>query len=205
MSPFMQMHEAIREVYRAVVAQGNAHTGEWEELLSRSFAAQGLHEHGYVDDYRAIATTMLRYFLASRVGAQIEAPTALRIAFDRHEIEVTPDDVLVRDGKRTIRRVRTGHAPSRDSKDVGAAAFVLATQAAFPGAQVELVYLADAESKPLTLTPRELSNRQDKLGEIFRGIRGGQFRADASDATCPNCPAFFVCGAVPPGTLSKQF
>lgn len=205
MSSFMQMHEAIREVYRSVVAQGNAHTDEWEELLSRSFAAQGLHEHGYVDDYRAMATTMLRYFLASRVGARIEAPTALRIAFDRHEIEVTPDDVLVRDGKRTIRRVRTGHAPSRDSKDVGAAAFVLAAQAAFPGAQVELVYLADAESKPLTLTPRELSNRQDKLGEIFRGIRGGQFRADASDTTCPNCPAFFVCGAVPPGTLSKQY
>lgn len=205
MSSFMQMHEAIREVYRAVVAQGNAHTVEWEELLSRAFAAHGLHEHGYIDEYRAMATTMLRYFLASRTGALIETPTALRITFDRHEIEVTPDDVLVRGGKRTIRRVRTGHAPSRDSKDVGAAAFVLAAQAAFPGAEVELVYLADAESKALTLTPRELSNRQEKLGEILRGIRGGQFRTDASDATCPNCPAFFVCGAVPPGTLSKQF
>lgn len=152
-----------------------------------------------------MATTMLRYFLASRTGALIETPTALRITFDRHEIEVTPDDVLVRGGKRTIRRVRTGHAPSRDSKDVGAAAFVLAAQAAFPNAEVELVYLADAESKALTLTPRELSNRQEKLGEILRGIRGGQFRTDASDATCPNCPAFFVCGAVPPGTLSKKF
>ena len=102
---------------------------------------------------------MLQYFLASRAGAQVEAPTPLRIVLDGHEIEVTPDDVLVKDGKRAIRRVRTGHAPSRDSKDVGAAAFVLAAQAEFPGAELELVYLADAESKPLKLSPKELSNR----------------------------------------------
>ncbi|MDH1055978.1 UvrD-helicase domain-containing protein [Aquipseudomonas alcaligenes] len=204
MSSFMHMHEAIREVYRKIVAQGSS-SAEWEDLLSQAFAAQGLHEHGYFDDYRAIASTMLQYFLASRAGAQVEAPTPLRIVLDGHEIEVTPDDVLVKDGKRAIRRVRTGHAPSRDSKDVGAAAFVLAAQAEFPGAELELVYLADAESKPLKLSTKELSNRQEKLGEIFRGIRGGQFRTNTSDATCPNCPAFFVCGAVPPGTLSKQF
>jgi hypothetical protein len=67
------------------------------------------------------------------------------------------------------------------------------------------VYLADAESKPLTLSSKELSNRQGKLGDIFRGIRDGQFRTKVSDAICPNCPAFFVCGAVPQGTLSKNF
>jgi hypothetical protein len=36
-------------------------------------------------------------------------------------------------------------------------------------------------------------------------IRGGKFRAEASDMTCPNCPAFFVCGALPSGTLAKAF
>lgn len=204
-SSFMQMHEAIREVYRAVVAQGGASTGKLDELLSKAFVTHGLHEHGYVEDYRAMATTMLRYFLESRAGAVVEAPTALRVSIGDHEVEVTPDEVLVRDGFRTLRRVKTGHASSGDGKDVGAAAFVLASRAAFPDASVELVYLADAESKPLTLSPKELSNRQDKLGDIFRGIRAGQFKTEASDAICPNCPAFFVCGAVPPGTLSKSF
>lgn len=205
MSSFMQMHEAIREIYHAIVAQGSAPTGELEELLSKAFVVHGLHEHGYVDDYRAMATTMLQYFMESRAGALIEAPTALRISFDDHEVEVRPDEVLVRNGVRTFRRVKTGHAPSEDGKDVGAAAFVLASRAAFPDARVELVYLADAESKPLTLSPKELSNRQGKLGDIFRGIRDGQFKTKVSDAICPNCPAFFVCGAVPPGTLSKSF
>lgn len=205
MSPFMQMHESIREVYRAVVAQGSTPTCELDELLSKAFVTHDLNEHGYVDDYRAMATTMLQYFLESRTGALIEAPTALRVTFEDHEVEVTPDEVLVRNGVRTLRRVKTGHASSGDGKDVGAAAFVLASRTAFPDASVELVYLADAESKPLTLSPKELSNRQDKLAGIFRGIRAGQFKTEASDAICPNCPAFFVCGAVPPGTLSKNF
>lgn len=205
MSSFTQMHEAIREVYRAIVAQGSTPTGELDELLSKAFVTHGLHEHGYVDDYQAMAATMLQYFLGSRAGALIEAPTALRVTLDDHEVEVTPDEVLVRNGVRTLRRVKTGHASSSDGKDVGAAAFVLASRTAFPDAGVEFVYLADAESKPLTFSPRELSNRQDKLGDIFRGIRAGQFKTEVSDVICPNCPAFFVCGAAPPGTLSKNF
>ena len=152
-----------------------------------------------------MASTMLGYFLESRAGALVEAPTALRITFDSHEVEVRPDEVLVLDGVRTLRRVKTGHASSQEGKDVGAAAFVLAARAAFPDARVELVYLADAETKPLVMSAKELGNREVKLVDIFRDIRSGNFRAEASDMTCPNCPAFFVCGAVPPGTLSKNF
>jgi superfamily I DNA/RNA helicase/Zn-dependent peptidase ImmA (M78 family) len=59
MSSFMLMHEAIREVYRSIVKQASSSTGELDELLSKAFVAHGLHEHGYVDDYRAMATTML--------------------------------------------------------------------------------------------------------------------------------------------------
>ena len=205
MSAFMLMHEAIREVYRKVVAQGAASTGQCEALLAEAFVSHGLHDHGYVEDYRAMASTMLGYFLESRAGALAEAPTALRITFNNHEVEVTPDEVLVRNGVRTLRRVKTGHASSQEGKDVGAAAFVLAARAAFPNAVVELVYLADAEAKPLVLSAKELSNRQVKLGNILRDIQGGNFRAEASDMTCPNCPAFFVCGALPPGTLVKAF
>jgi len=204
-SAFMLMHEAIREVYRAVIAQGITSAGQCEALLAEAFVTSGLHSHGYVEDYRAMAASMLGYFLESRAGALVEAPTALRITFDNHEVEVRPDEVLVRDGVRTLRRVKTGHAASQEGKDVGAAAFILAARAAFPDAVVELVHLADAAAKPLAFSDRELSGRQTKLGNILRDIRGGTFRAIASDMTCPNCPAFFVCGALPQGTLAKAF
>jgi len=205
MNSFMQMHEAIRDVYRKLVAQGNLPVNDWEEQLSQAFVIRGLADHGYVDDYRAMASSMLQYFMESRAGAQVEASTALRIVVDGHEVEVTPDEILLRNGKRIVRRVRTGHAPSNVGKDVGSAALILAVQSVFPDAELELLYLADAESKPLKLSSIELSNRQVKIAEIFREIRGGQFRTNASDATCPNCPAFFVCGEVPAGALSKLF
>jgi superfamily I DNA/RNA helicase/Zn-dependent peptidase ImmA (M78 family) len=205
MNSFMQMHEAIRDVYRKLVAQGNLPVSDWEVQLSQAFVIRGLADHGYVDDYRAMASSMLQYFMESRAGAQVEASTALRIVVDGHEVEVTPDEILLRNGKRIVRRVRTGHAPSNVGKDVGSAALILAVQSVFPDAELELLYLADAESKPLKLSSRELSNRQVKIAEIFREIRGGQFRTNASDATCPNCPAFFVCGEVPAGALSKLF
>ena len=205
MSAFMQMHEAIREVYRKVVTNGVASTDQCDALLAEAFVTHGLHDHGYAEDYRAMASTMLGYFLESRAGAMVEVPTALRITFDDHEVEARPDEVLVRDGIRTLRRVKTGHASSQEGKDVGAAAFVLAAREAFPDAIVELVHLADAEAKPLVLSAKELSNRQVKLGNILRDIRQGNFRVKASDVTCPNCPAFFVCGAVPPGALMKNF
>ena len=204
-SAFMLMHEAIRDVYRAVIAQGAISAGQCDALLAEAFVAHRLHDHGYVEEFRAMASSMLGYFLESRTGALVEAPTALRITFDNHEVEVRPDEVLVRNGVRTLRRVKTGHATSSEGKDVGAAAFVLAARSAFPDAVVELVYLADAEAKPLALSAKELSSRQAKLGRILSDIRGGNFRAGTSDMTCPNCPAFFVCGAVPRGTLLKSF
>jgi hypothetical protein len=90
----------------------------------------------------------------------VEAPTALRITFDNHEVEVRPDEVLVRNGVRTLRRVKTGHAASVVKARTSAPRrSSLATRAAFPDAIVELVYLADAEAKPLVLSPKELSNR----------------------------------------------
>jgi hypothetical protein len=136
----------------------------------------------------------------------VEAPTALRITFGNHEVEVRPDEVLVRDGVRTLRRVKTGHATSQEGKDVGAAAFVLAARAAFPDAVVELVYLADAEAKQLGVVGQGAERPSGQAGRTSCARSAVErFRAEASDMTCPNCPAFFVCGALPQGTLVKAF
>ena len=205
---FMQMHEAVRTVFQGVLA-GDApivDDAELDRKITEAFAANGLAEHGYVTDYKAFAVSMLRYFLSSRHGHTPEAPTSLRLDFGKEEILVRPDDVLVRpDGVRTLRSIRTGHQPSTDDDDVGAAAFLLAAQKAFPGAIVELVYLSDQTVRPLTLTAKKLQNRHDKLIGFLQDIRSGRFPADAAGRRCPGCPAFFVCGPTPPGILSKNF
>lgn len=205
---FMRMHEAVRTVYQAIISGTLelASEGDLERRVDEALAENGLSDHGYVADYRGFAVTMIRYFLGIRAGHRPEAPTALKLNFGGEEVVVLPDDVLLRpDGTRIVRRVQTGHQRSAESKDVGAAAFILAAQQAFPGATVELVHLSDGTATPLNLTATELRNRRDKLAGYLADIRGGRFPAVVSAFTCPKCPAFFVCGQVPAGELPRIF
>jgi hypothetical protein len=90
------------------------------------------------------------------------------------------------------------------SSRIGAAAFLAAAAQAFPQATAELVYLADMQAQPISLTPRKLDSRKDTIGRHLQAIRGGRFPAKASSFTCPNCPALFVCGPVPSGQLKPE-
>jgi len=205
---FMQMHEAVRTVFQAVIADASiiSREGDLEGRILDAFAAHGLADYGYVTEYKGFATSMIQYFLAVREGHTPETPTALSIAFGAEEVVVRPDEVLVRpDGSRTLRRVQTGHFRTSEMDDVGVAALLLAAQRAFPGASVELVHLSDQTIRPIDLTAKKLQNRQEKLAGFLGRIRAGNFPADPSARTCPGCPAFFVCGSTPAGTLKKKF
>jgi len=205
---FMQMHEAVRTVFKDVI-DGNANIKNAEELnrrISDAFAAHGLADHGYVNEYKAFAVPMLRYFAALRENHTPEPPMALSLTFDDEQIIVRPDDVLIKaDGRRTFRRVKTGHQRSGDGEDVDAAALMMAAHQAFPDATVELIYLSDQKAQPLTMSATKLQNRREKLREFLKSIRAGHFPANPSPRVCPNCPAFFICGPTPSGVLQRKF
>ena len=205
MTAFTNMHEAVREVYKLVVGADNSVSHDCNGLLEAAFEKAGLLDHGYVEDYRAIGKSMLEYFIASRIGASYEQPTALQVSFGDCYIEVRPDDILIRDGHCTLRRVRTGHFRKDDLEDLNATAFIIAAQKHFPEATIELVYLADENATTLTLNGTKLSNRQTKITSYLSDINAGLFEANQNEFTCPNCPAYFVCGPTPPGTLIRNF
>jgi hypothetical protein len=204
---FMRLHEAVRSVVEAVIASGvPVSERDMEDRTDVALAGEGLADHGYRAEFRDLALAMLRFFLSSRAQAVSEPSVALSLTFDGDEIIVQPDEVLVRpDGTRVVRRVRTGHLRKSETKDVGSAALITAVRKAFPGAVVELVHLSDGQVHPLTLTDRETEGRTEKLERFLRDIRAGQFPAEISSRTCPNCPAFFICGPTPDGSLRKGF
>lgn len=208
MTPFMHMHEAVRRVTEAIIKDPKliGCDTDIDELVVDACNEGALADHGYAADYHDLAKAMVRYFVTSRKGHSKEAPKALRIAFGVEEIYVRPDDVLVdAEGTRRLRRIRTGHRRSAEDEDVGAAAFILAAQEAFPGAVVELVHLSDESILPLGMTPKKLDGRRTKLTKFLSQIRSGHFPADPSYRTCPGCPAFFICGTTPLGILHKKF
>jgi len=204
---FMHLHEAVRAVVAKVIATDAPMTDQdLEDCTDAALAGEGLGDHGYRAEFRDLALAMLRFFMSSRAQAVAEAPVALSLDFGGEEIIVRPDEVLVRPGGvRAVRRIRTGHMRSAESKDVGAAALVLAVKQAFPGAVAELVHLSDGATHALTLSDRELNGRKDKLAKFLGDIRAGQFPAEVSSRSCPNCPSFFICGQTPGGRLQKKF
>jgi superfamily I DNA/RNA helicase len=207
-TPFMQMHDAVRKVFEDVIEGKTVIDDDIQitERVDAEFLVQGLSDHGYVKEYRDFAVPMLRYFTASRKGRKSEKPTALSIQFGEERIIVLPDEVLLdAAGKRTFRRVKTGHHSKGHADDFDSAALLMAAQQAFPDAIVELVYLSDQKSEAISLTDRVLSNRKKSLDDFFKSIRTGQFPAYPSSRVCPRCPAFFVCGATPQGALQKNF
>jgi superfamily I DNA/RNA helicase len=207
-TPFTQMHDGVRTVFKAVIdgSAPAASVAELRQRLADAFAAHGLAGHGYASDYMALALSMLRYFVSIREGHTPEPPTALSLTFNSECIIVRPDDVLIKpDGKRTFRRVKTGHQHSNDGEDVEVAALMLAAKNAFPDATIELVYLSDEKAESLSMSATKLENRREKLDNFLKDIRLGQFPANPSSRNCPGCPAFFVCGPTPQGVLQKQF
>lgn len=202
----MRIHEVVRIVTQALVAEGMVISdGEnLEQRIWETMVTYDLSNHGYVEELKTIAANMLQFFMAQRVGLTPEALTTLKLPFDNETITVRPDDVLVSpEGKKVIRRIQTRRMRSDDLKAIEAASFVIATQQAFPDATVEFVYLSDQTTQSITFSTRELQTRQTKLVKFLADIRCGHFPTKPSQ-TCPNCPAFFICGPTPAGVLKKN-
>ncbi|MBB4263571.1 UvrD-helicase domain-containing protein [Bradyrhizobium sp. CIR3A] len=205
---FMQMHGTVREVidWLTLDPATTPAQSEIEARLAEAWDAQKLGDHGYSEDYRRIAKQLIGFFLSSRDGYARSEPSVMRFRVGNSEIVVRPDDVLTaQDGRRHVRAVRTGHAGAKDLENVAAAVFALAAHKTFPGCIVEFVHLGDATVRSVSMTTRVLGNRQSTAEEMIGEIQAGRFPREDSPRTCPRCPAFFICGPVPAGTLEKKF
>jgi superfamily I DNA/RNA helicase len=202
-TPFIQMHDGVRKLFKKVVKGELNSTGEQlAEQVAQALRDEGLGEHGYFNHYKDFAVAMIEFFASTREGLQAREPQALHVSYAGEEIVVTPDDMLVApDGSITLRRVSTGHSRSEDAKSISAAAFLSAAAEAFPGATVELVSLADRQSTLVSLKTGEIATRRGYIESHLRAIRAGEFPSDPSSFSCPNCPALFICGPVPSGPL----
>jgi hypothetical protein len=101
--------------------------------------------------------------------------------------------------------VRTGVFRKSDTEDLAVATTLLAISDNIPAASAEVVHLSSDQVTQLTLTPLVLSRRRILLATAMADIRTGAFPTDPKQRVCPGCPAFFICGPVPSGPLTKIF
>jgi hypothetical protein len=99
--------------------------------------------------------------------------------------------------------VKTRQHSSGDASSLATAAFQLAADGHASGYTLELLYLTDDVLAPVNLSPRVLSNRRASVSDALRDIRAGRFPKETS-LTCARCPCFFICDALPEGSLTTK-
>lgn len=205
---YMRMHEAARSVVRAIIHDG---LDVSDDTLLRVAVQQACDEHelgalGSFVQLRAAAETLVKRFRQSRTAHRAEMPSTLQLLIGADQIVFSADDVLVDDqGRRIYRRIRTGVFRKSDTENLGTATALLAISDNVPGATAQVVHLTSDTITPLKLSELVLSRRRDHLATTMASIRAGNFPTVSSQRVCPGCPAFFICGPVPLGTLKKVF
>jgi superfamily I DNA/RNA helicase len=203
---FMKMHTAIQHAVDWLTSEiaMTPSSAEIDAYLASVWDTQGPGDHGYSAEFKRIAGRLIAYFVSTRAGFTRSTPEELRLVIAGGEIVIRPDEVLTdAGGKKVMRRIRTGHLTSKEDDSVAAATFKIAAGNAMPGCTVELVHLADETITPVVMSSKVLANRQGTAADILAKIHNGRFPTSPG-LTCPRCPAFFICGPVPPGTVPKK-
>jgi superfamily I DNA/RNA helicase len=204
---FMKMHEAARSVLRSIVHEGLDLDADADLLAAVHVACEerGLENIGSHSALRVAATRLVTNFREGRSGYRTERPIDLVLSVGDDEISYRPDDIVIAaGGKRIYRRVQTGVQRESDITKLGAAVAFLAIADNAPGSEAQVVHLTSDSTAPLSFTPQVQRNRLAMLLDIMADIRDGRFPSKPSQRVCPRCPAFFVCGSIPTGTLTKN-
>ncbi len=204
---FMKMHSAVQQVVDWMVTQApdQIAPADVNRRLGVALEETGVSANGYADEYRAIAETLIAKLVESRAGLiKVDSPE-ISLNSGPVAILVRVDDVL-KDaaGRMLIRRVRTGHATKKSQTDAASTAFFIAAQTSFPGSAIEVVHLAEDAPMRIVIDPKKLGARRAAVDKVVSDILKGDLPAERSSRSCPRCPAFFICGPLPPGRLVKK-
>ena len=200
-SAYMRMHDAVKSVLKHIIQNSGTNMSDTElhQRIVSACHAHGLAEHGYAEDYHAIALRLIKYFLRTREGFTPEFSSSFSLPLLSNNVFIQPDEILLpKSGRRRLRRILTGHYQANNRQHaVEKAAFIQAVRESFGDADIEWVHLADQKSQMIELNEAEINRELKLIQDYLRDIRAGYFPAKPDHKTCSTCPSFFICGPVP--------
>ena len=188
-----------RAVYRVLRWMGGQATSIEADALAAEFQAAwreiGPHDHSLEALYRAVAKRILEQALG-RLRDGIEFGKTLDLKLDGHTITLPIDEMEHTGHGFVLRRIRTGRPPSRPDRRHLHALMLAAGRQEFPGAgRFEIQYLTTNGTVPISLDGVMDGRLADVRGAL-RAAAAGRFPA-APGESCPRCPHYFICPAVP--------
>jgi hypothetical protein len=204
---YSRTEECIYEVVRwYATARIDASVGEAEALreLDRVWRERGPGGHAFDDDYRALATRLIRALCNSAGDLRFESPEAIAVDLDGERLIVEPDELARRpDGSLVLRRVRTGYERTSEKTRLEYQLYHLAGRASGGLAYVvEAVHLTDDRRQPIELSDKAINGAATDSAAALAAIRAGDLPPEPDAYRCPQCPHFFICPTVPSGKLT---
>ena len=204
---FSQTHDCLYELIRWLA---NARRTMEPTLAATEAAFEAIWQaggpvgHAFCADYRRLASRLVSALVNAGAGRRFREAGPLAVDLPNGRVLVEPNEVAeLPDGTVALRRVRTGYRRSDEYDRLEYALYQLAAEAQVGrDAVVEALHLTDETAEPVSISPKKLSNRRSRTNDILGRIVAGQFPIDPDPVTCPRCPHFFICAAMPHGPLT---
>jgi DNA helicase II / ATP-dependent DNA helicase PcrA len=164
---------------------------------------RGPVDHGFAPDYRRLASRLIGALVRSGAGRRFRDAEPIAIDFPNGRVVVEPDEMAeLPNGTVVLRRVNTGYKRKDEYDRLDYALYHLAGQSRF-GARfsVEAIHLTDETVEMVTITSQKIGTRRARSNSMLANIAKGLFPPETDSVTCPRCPHFFICAAMPKGPL----
>jgi hypothetical protein len=203
---FTQTHDCLYELIRWLAdarRTSEPTVAEAEAAFEVIWRERGPVEHAFRDDYRCLAARLIAALIRAGAGRRFRHPDPLPIDFQNGRVMVEPNELAeLPDGNVVVRRVRTGHKRSDEYDRLEYALYQLAAQARFGGGVVvQALHLTDETAEAVAITAAKIGHRRAKSEEMLARIAAGWFPPEIDAVTCPRCPHYFICAAMPEGDL----
>jgi len=204
---FSRTHDCLYELIEWMAearVESEAGVTEAEAAFESIWQSRGPKDHAFAEDYRRLASRLVGALVRAGAGRHFRKSEALAIDLANGRVIVEPNEMAeLMDGTVVLRRVRTGYRTQDEYDGLEYTLYHLAGAAHFGSAfMVEALHLTDEVLEPVPLRGKKLENRRVETETMLAGIKKGAFPPKIGAVTCPRCPHFFICPAVPEGPLT---
>lgn len=204
-TPFSRTHDCLFEFIRWLVKErvnDTVSASDANHELERIWAERGPTQHAFALEYRQLAGRIADALLRRSAKDGYETHT-LPVKLRAGTIMVEPSEVRRQpDGTVVVRRIRTGKCRSDEYSRLTYALYRLGAVVAFGSkARLEALHLTGDVAEPIEMTDKIFESRSALANSILEQISRGFYPASPDAVSCPRCPHFFICAAVPTGRL----
>lgn len=206
---FARTHDCLYELIRWMSQarlEGDPAEADAEAAFEAIWRERGPVDHALAGDYRRLASRLVGALVRSGAGRRFQKSEPLAIDFPNGRVVVEPNErAEMLDGKVVLRRVRTGYRTKQEYDGLEYTLYRLAGEMHFKdGFVVEALHLTDGVMEFVEFSDKKFDNRREEAQTMLSGINAGNFPTEIDAVTCPRCPHFFICPAVPKGPLDMS-